>query len=205
MTFIRGVLQRARGEVGAIRPRRDIAQWLAPESSMDIDPLARFAETDPAASTPMPMRPRATLSAEPEAPRSDLERTQANDAASLRRAQAAPQEPAASSVPDQTSPASVRVHMRASDRHAFQRGPASADAARASIASLPRNDSELADARASQASSKSASNACVDIHIGKIEISPPAPSRAAYARGASRTTRSPLTLSEYLSARSKER
>ena len=208
MSFIQGVLQRARGEAGRIRPRRDIpspglSETVAEHAYTHSERGVDSAPPDPA--PPLPLHVAGDPASPPPASAPHAMHPSPLPAHTAARQQDAIAEPHQLATPS-----------RRSDRAQRRHEPVASDAI---TATLSRNEARPPHAARSDAPARNASTSVaahdaspltappsIDIHIGRIEISAPAPSHATRAAASSKpAAQAPLTLAEYLAARNRQR
>ncbi|MFC0397353.1 hypothetical protein [Paraburkholderia rhizosphaerae] len=198
MNFLRGVLARARGEAARVRPRRDYrvrAGSVEPRMEvLETEAVAVRAET-PRVDEPTAHRPAQPTQDEPVPVRASQPATSA--------AQPAP-------APAQPGIATHREASRATPQPLSAPAPAPA-ARQARVAPpLPKAHPQLPRAPYEQNAQPRVATELplqtrVDIHIGKLEIVPPATTRTTPSPTPARTKTTPLTLAEYLTRRSERR
>ncbi|MET0936671.1 MAG: hypothetical protein ABWX83_11805 [Luteibacter sp.] len=198
MNFLRAILMRGRGELGGIRPRRDAAiAWLP------IDHVVVEAEVSSSravhAPAPMPSAPVPTVAPQGAPVASDRAEHRPHEAV------ANPDEKSERTGPSREAmPVAVRASVtRATDAvtpAAEARRPAGDTAGR----SPARTSSSHAAAAPRTREPTAAHEPHVEIHIGKLEVmAPPVARSNAPARGT--PAPKPLSLSDYLDARSRQR
>lgn len=208
MSFIQGVLQRARGEAGGIRPRRDIPSSGLSETVAEHAHAHSESRVD--AASPKPAPPRHV----------------ASEPASLQPAPAShAMHPSPLPLPAHTAtrqqdaiadPHQLATPPRRSDRAQGRHEPVASHAiptTRSRSEARPphaaRSDAPARNAPAdiiAHDASTVTTPPSIDIHIGRIEISaPPPPHATRAAAGSKPAAQAPLTLAEYLAARNRPR
>ncbi|TCV94654.1 hypothetical protein EC912_103139 [Luteibacter rhizovicinus] len=197
MNFLTAVLMRARGELDGIRPRRDVSALWLPEAVPEAD-LPHIAAPESAAIAPLNTDIEA-IDGVPTRPRSDDEPDRGDASVRAREHSIAPHavttvtvSPAlpVRSVSEAVLPTTLATRREGSNdgtplpaRRSAQPQPAAAAREREPA---PRIDAH------------------VEIHIGKLEIVAP-PAVRPSAPGRTTGTPKPLSLSDYLDARSRQR
>lgn len=199
MNFLHAVLMRARGELDGIRPRRDLhASWSSdPEATPDI---ARQPMAEASRPAIVPAKPDVDISGNVTAATTADGRADRRDTSVPRDENIASVAPllSATATPSHSAPAirdapstTPSVTNRTPGEAPGQGAPRRAKAAPPAVAAHEQPHAVRAEAH-------------VEIHIGKLEIIAPAAPRPSESARANKVPK-PLSLSDYLDARSRQR